>query len=739
MGAFPHVSFAAKSDVGRKRKNNEDAFGVCPEAGIFCVADGMGGGDDGEVASAATVRAVERFAAAYPFPSGAAYSAESLAEGLCKAVNSASAWISERARANNLKGCGSTFVGVCLDASRPDSALALHAGDSRLYRIRGKSIQQITKDHSAAELIGAKDEKDLNPMFRGMILRAVGIQPKVEIELTPLPLKAGDIIIICSDGLYRMVPEKKIVSIVRDSDSPDSAVNSLIAAANEAGGVDNVTVVLVKVGNLPLPLPAVEMPPSKDGADAPTISGSSDASFESRDSETSMSFDVASEDGMDADPASFATETQTRTTGEGATGATLGNKAFSSDGASLVGSGWKAMQEGASAKDSSKLKKVILILIAAVIAVVTAIVAISTKTDDSASTAADAAREKADAELAEMRLKVAEATRKAQEEQRRIDEEKRKIDEAKKIKEEAERKAEEARVAAENERRIAEQKAAEQRAKEEAERIEKAKADAVRKAEEAARRKLEAERLAREEAERKAEAERIAREEAIRKAEAERKAREEAEKKAEAERKAREEAARKAEAERMAREEEARKAEAERKAREEAEKKAEAERKAREEEARKAEAERKAREEEARKAEAERKAREEAEKKAEAERLAREKAEKNAICERASPYLDDAWNYLYNGDVLDALGCFIKAKEVGYELEEGAKIRIRDAYNRKVNKLTNLVLNKNFATEKQRAKFIEEREKMESQWLRLFDSGNARSAAAAASSANTGK
>lgn len=284
MGAFSHIRCAAKSDVGRRRKNNEDSFGVFPDAGVFCVADGMGGGDDGEVASAATVRAVQDFVAAHPPPPGVGYSAANFADGLSRAVSEASGWIYNRTQERHLNGCGSTFVAVLFDATKPGEALALHAGDSRLYRIRGRSIQRITRDHSAAEMIGAKDEDEVNPMFRGMILRAVGIQPVVEVERTPVPIRQGDRLVVCSDGLYRMVSEKKIVSILRSAQSPDAAVEALIAAANEAGGIDNVTAVLVEVGELPSALPVAKLP--VDVGEAPTAEIPSGATGETVDPPT---------------------------------------------------------------------------------------------------------------------------------------------------------------------------------------------------------------------------------------------------------------------------------------------------------------------------------------------------------------------------------------------------------------------------------------------------------------------
>jgi len=310
MSHFPHIKYAGLSDVGRKRKNNEDSYGLFPEIGVFCVADGMGGGDDGEVASAATVRAVEMFAKANPLPPKAGFSKDSMVAGLRGAVNSASSWILKRAQEKGLKGCGSTFVGVLFDPCCPDTAIALHAGDSRLYRVRGRSIQQITKDHSAAELIGAKDENEINPMFRGMILRAVGIQKSVEVDATPFQVKQGDRIIICSDGLSKMISDRQIVSIVKESDAVETAVKALVAAANEAGGFDNVTAVVVEVDKMPPALPAVELdvPRFDEVADN---SAHADRNTLDTSSETGVSFDLGT--------ATSSTNTSCRTEATGAT------------------------------------------------------------------------------------------------------------------------------------------------------------------------------------------------------------------------------------------------------------------------------------------------------------------------------------------------------------------------------------------------------------------------------------
>ena len=281
MNAFGYIKCAARTDVGRKRKNNEDAFGKFPKAGIFCVADGMGGGDDGEIASAAVVKAVEDAAALCEPPAEGGYDSSDVAEVLERGLSKASEWIFNRTTDKKLVGCGSTFVGVVLDATRPDSALAVHAGDSRLYLLHGRSIKQITRDHSVSEMMGVKDESKVNPMFRSMVMNAVGIKPKVDLELTPFKVAEGDRIVICSDGLSRMVPDKQILAISRKNKDIGEAVEALIASALEAGGVDNVTVVAVEIGELPPPVESLPLPAAEAGfMDDDTDTGSTDGTEE---------------------------------------------------------------------------------------------------------------------------------------------------------------------------------------------------------------------------------------------------------------------------------------------------------------------------------------------------------------------------------------------------------------------------------------------------------------------------
>ena len=556
MDAFPHVSYAAKSDIGRKRKNNEDSFGVFPALGIFCVADGMGGGDDGEVASAETVRAVETFVSAHPLPVKATFPIGALVAGIRGAVNAASAWIADRAARKHLKGCGSTFVGVCFDAANPAEAMALHAGDSRLYRIRGRTIRQITKDHSAAELIGAKDEREINPMFRGMILRAVGIQPTVDVEATPLPLKEGDRILICSDGLCRMVPDKKILSVVREHAALNEAVDALIATANAAGGVDNITVELLQVGRLPSPLPTVEMPTDGQAPANPAQpeARDPDADPDTGDtrSETGVSFDAVS--GTETNGSNREVETRTYSTmeiPESDTEDDVVDERMPPDEPDTPASEDAPTPDAPAGRRAVRRVPVRPLLIAGAVLGVAAFgcgVGCLIKAKAEAKRAAEAARQ---ADVA-----------RAAEEARRVEEQRKMQEEAARIA--AEKKAEEARRKEADERKRLEERERQEReraARREAERLEAIRRE--REAKEAARRA--AERKAQEEAER--EKARLAAEK-----EAERKAREAEQRRREQERNAAEEAARLEKA-RKAQTEEKRKLEEEKLQKEQEEKK----------------------------------------------------------------------------------------------------------------------------------------------------------------------
>jgi protein phosphatase len=251
---YSHLTSFALTDVGCKRKNNEDAYQVFPEYGIFIVADGMGGAEDGEVASKAIVdeltKTLKAFDPAKPLSCAASQA------WICQAVNDASAWILNRSNERSKSGTGSTFVGVCFDPEHPNKAVALHAGDSRVYHFRNNTVKLVTRDHSLANAAGIKDEKDLNPKFRGVILRAVGLATKTEVEATPFDVAEGDTVIVCSDGLSKMVEDAVISKIVQPEAEVEATAQKLVEAALKNGGKDNVTVVVIRVGTLPEPVSA---------------------------------------------------------------------------------------------------------------------------------------------------------------------------------------------------------------------------------------------------------------------------------------------------------------------------------------------------------------------------------------------------------------------------------------------------------------------------------------------------
>jgi protein phosphatase len=244
---------AELSDVGRKRKNNEDACLRIPAHGVFCVADGMGGQAGGDLASEAIVTAVQEvFTKAGPGEDGTLEDRVAL---FTKGVNQASKWIKDFSDEKVIGQMGSTVVGLVIDPLSPARGMGLHAGDSRIYRYRGGVLQQLTTDHSAVAALAAKlgrDVASLPARYQNELLRAVGTTETVELENTPVEISSGDLFLICSDGLTRMIPDDGIAALLKNGapGSIDAAVKALVSAANEAGGKDNVSVVLVRVGDI---------------------------------------------------------------------------------------------------------------------------------------------------------------------------------------------------------------------------------------------------------------------------------------------------------------------------------------------------------------------------------------------------------------------------------------------------------------------------------------------------------
>ena len=237
IGAF------AATDTGLARSGNEDSY--YQGRTVFAVADGLGGHQAGEVASAA---AVEPIAAldGRDFADPAAAAA-----ALAEATRGASRSIMEQAVADPDRfGMGTTLTSAALVGGR---ALQLaHVGDSRAYLLRGGSLRQLTVDHTVVGELVRRGR--LSPAAaavhpeRSILTRAVGLDPEIEVDTPPpLELEDGDQVLLCSDGLTEVVGDQRIAALLAGAPDGDGACRALVAAANDAGGPDNVTVVLLRV------------------------------------------------------------------------------------------------------------------------------------------------------------------------------------------------------------------------------------------------------------------------------------------------------------------------------------------------------------------------------------------------------------------------------------------------------------------------------------------------------------
>lgn len=235
-GHSAHLSWGSRSDVGLVRGHNEDSFLV--QDPVFAVCDGVGGHAAGEVASAIAVRTISQLA---PDTADDARLGAAIEEAN-------SAIISAAQSGQGRDGMGCTASAVVIDGSRMAVA---HVGDSRVYLLSGGVLVRITHDHSyVEELVDAgeitADEARVHPS-RSIITRALGSDPDMYADHFTLDVHAGDRIIICSDGLSSMVPDSKIESVAISCATPQAAADTLVSAALEGGGHDNVTVIVVDV------------------------------------------------------------------------------------------------------------------------------------------------------------------------------------------------------------------------------------------------------------------------------------------------------------------------------------------------------------------------------------------------------------------------------------------------------------------------------------------------------------
>ncbi|MBD2294517.1 Stp1/IreP family PP2C-type Ser/Thr phosphatase [Anabaena sphaerica FACHB-251] len=238
------LNFTGSTDPGLIRSNNQDAYYIDPEGRFFIVADGMGGHAGGEEASRIATQEIKAYLSANWQSS---QPAPELLEQALWAANKAI--LQDQQNHPQRADMGTTVVAVVFRS--PEPPLCAHVGDSRLYRLRESQLEQITEDHTwiaRAIKIGdlSAQEARLHP-YRHVLSRCLGREDLHHVDVQPLDIKSGDRLLLCSDGLTEELVEQKIKSCLEDFSVLDKAAFSLIEAAKEQGGHDNITVVLVAV------------------------------------------------------------------------------------------------------------------------------------------------------------------------------------------------------------------------------------------------------------------------------------------------------------------------------------------------------------------------------------------------------------------------------------------------------------------------------------------------------------
>ncbi len=244
------------TDVGLVRTNNEDVFLSLKEHGFFAIADGMGGHNAGEIAALEAVRFVSASVEELFVSSEKNWNIFDLSLFNRLWIQKANGWVYHLGKKKkDYKGMGTT---ICTLLFHERSLIYGHVGDSRIYRFRKGLLEQLTFDHSLTnEMIAkgqVKKENSQNYPYKNVLTRAIGTQTDVEAEIHIAPVSPNDIYLMCSDGLTDQVNDDEIAEILKNAKDIKSATASLIEKAKEAGGYDNVTILLVKADereNLP--------------------------------------------------------------------------------------------------------------------------------------------------------------------------------------------------------------------------------------------------------------------------------------------------------------------------------------------------------------------------------------------------------------------------------------------------------------------------------------------------------
>jgi protein phosphatase len=248
------IRYAAKTDVGMKRSHNEDYFALIEDEQLFLVADGMGGHACGEVASKLSADVIGEFyqhskdmEATWPYRYD--HSLSYVENRMVAAIRLANARIFQKSQGDpNLRGMGTTIVG-CLILG--NFAYVAHVGDSRCYRVSNGEIQPLTRDHSLLEDYkdarpDMTDEEARNFPHKNVITRALGMRENVQVDINKFEINDGDRFVLCSDGLSGMLEDDEIHTIVSEAADLEASVATLIDRANEEGGTDNVTAMVIE-------------------------------------------------------------------------------------------------------------------------------------------------------------------------------------------------------------------------------------------------------------------------------------------------------------------------------------------------------------------------------------------------------------------------------------------------------------------------------------------------------------
>jgi protein phosphatase len=249
------IDSGARTDLGRVRKNNEDCYSIDSSLQLYVLSDGMGGEAHGEVASQLAVQTVVTHcrqaenSRATPIFGESSPDVSERTNRLASAIHLANRKVFETASSNaEQRGMGATIVAAWIEGQRLSLA---HVGDSRAYLLRAGSMDQLTADHSlVAEKVRVgiltPQEADASEM-QSVLTRAVGTSGKVEVDTDEQALLVGDSVLLCSDGLTRMVSDPEIASTLLTSATSQEAAERLVDLSNEYGGVDNVSVIVLRI------------------------------------------------------------------------------------------------------------------------------------------------------------------------------------------------------------------------------------------------------------------------------------------------------------------------------------------------------------------------------------------------------------------------------------------------------------------------------------------------------------